>query len=269
MQPLFLQANSGRLFALLYGPANARASVLIAPPFCEEMNRCRQTINRFARQAAREGIATLQLDLYGTGESEGEFGDASWKTWQDDLLCGLNFLHDQGLPKPSLLGIRGGCLLASELVRQQPDRLQHLLFWQPVPAGKSVVTELLRMRVAGGLTGNVSGPKLNELRAQLQVGEAVETGGYELADDLALPLESVNLKDLQPPLPNLDWLEISGSAAPVRPVAKAMIDGLNSAGASVTLHQIVDPSFWSTAETTVGKATIQASLELLAGHRHD
>jgi len=269
MQPLFLQANSRRLFALFYGPANARASILIAPPLCEEMNRCRQTINRFARQAAHDGIATLQLDLYGTGESAGDFGDASWKIWQEDLLCGLNYLRDQGLPKPSLLGIRGGCLLASELVRQQPDRLRHLLFWQPVPAGKAVVTELLRMRVAGGLTGNESGPKLNDLRAQLQAGEAVETGGYELAKDLALPLEAVNLKALQPPLPHLDWLEISGSAAPVRPVAGAVIEGLTSAGASVALHQIADPSFWSTAETTIGAATIQASLKLLAERRHD
>jgi exosortase A-associated hydrolase 2 len=233
------------------------------------MNRCRQTINRFARQAARDGIATLQLDLYGTGESGGDFGDAGWQTWQDDLLCGLNFLHDQGLPKPSVLGIRGGCLLASEQVRQQADRQQHLLFWQPVPAGKSVVTELLRMRVADGLTGNVSGPKLSELRARLQAGEAVETGGYELAHDLALPLEALNLKDLQPPMPHLDWLEIAGSAAPVRPAAEAVIDGLIAAGASVALHQIADPSFWSTAETTVGEATIQASLELLAGNRHD
>jgi len=269
MQPVYLQANTHRLFALLYGPADAHTSILIAPPLCEEMNRCRQTVNRFARQAAQAGIATLQIDLHGTGESDGEFGDASWQTWQDDLLCGLDFLANRGLPKPTLLGIRGGCLLAGELVQRDPDRLQQLLFWQPVPTGKSVVTELLRMRVAGGLTGNATGPTLNDLRAQLEAGKAVETGGYELASNLALPLQAANLKDLQPPLPHLDWLEISGSATSVRPVASTLVDGLASAGSSVALRQLSDPPFWSTAETTIGQATIQASLELLAGQRHE
>ena len=264
MQPFFLEASSGRLFAIQFGPADARAAVLVVPALCEEMNRCRQTVSQFARRAADRGIATLIVDLYGTGDSDGEFGDATWAIWRDDLHAAIDWMSAQQLPEPHLLAVRAGCLMASELATSSVHQFSSLILWQPVPTGKAVVRELLRMRIAGELAAG-GGGGLAELRAELDGGSAVETGGYELASELALPLETVNLARSDAALPDCLWLEISGGTTPVRPLASNITKQLQEGGSVVALEQVTDPPFWSTAETTLGNATVAASLNFLDG----
>lgn len=266
MQAFFLQADSRRLFTVLHGDRDASRSALILPALFEEMNRCRQTLSRFARLAADAGIATLNIDLFATGDSAGELADSRWETWVDDLLHGLDWLEARGFARPTLLGVRAGCLLAGELLRARPDCAEGMLLWQPVPNGQAVVTELLRMRaVAGGDRG----PGVRELRARLAAGETVEAGGYALTGTLASALGDASLQTLPAPLPEIRWLEIAAAGNPPRPVARQLVDRLRGAGARATLHQVADPPFWSTAETTIGQATIDLSLRLLAASVHE
>ena len=105
-QPLFLEGAQGRLFALSYHPAQLqthRHGVLIVPPFAEEMNKSRRMLSQQARLLAEDGYLTLLLDLYGTGESDGEFSDASWAGWCEDLMCGYRWLREHGVDSVSVL----------------------------------------------------------------------------------------------------------------------------------------------------------------------
>jgi hypothetical protein len=46
------------------------------PPFAEEMNKSRRMIAEVGRRLEGSGVGMLLVDLFGTGDSEGEFAQA-------------------------------------------------------------------------------------------------------------------------------------------------------------------------------------------------
>jgi len=78
-EPFFLDGPAGRIFAILRAASDARHAVLIIPPFGEEMNKSRRQFTEVAQRLVGNGFAVLVVDLYGTGDSEGEFSEASWE----------------------------------------------------------------------------------------------------------------------------------------------------------------------------------------------
>src|SRR5262245_21600498 len=62
-----------------------RGTVLLLPPFAEELNKTRRMCARFARRLAGHGWRVVRVDLYGCGDSAGEFRDATWSQWISDL----------------------------------------------------------------------------------------------------------------------------------------------------------------------------------------
>ena len=88
----FLDIRARRLFCL-HSPAAAHRPqyrVLVVPPFAEELNKCRRMLALTTRQLSMQGCDVLWPDLYGTGDSAGEFGDAVWADWVADLGASLN-----------------------------------------------------------------------------------------------------------------------------------------------------------------------------------
>ena len=76
----FLETAHGRIFCMHF-PARGAAplgAVVVAPPFAEEMNKCRRMWTLLAAQLETAGIGTLIPDLHGTGESDGDFAAARW-----------------------------------------------------------------------------------------------------------------------------------------------------------------------------------------------
>ena len=88
LQASFIQGVAGKLFCIRSIPAPAKAknhSILLVPPFAEEMNCCRRFFAMVRRSLCHKGFTVVQPDLYGTGDSEGEFSEATWSIWLDDL----------------------------------------------------------------------------------------------------------------------------------------------------------------------------------------
>jgi len=80
-EPFFLPASRGERFCIFHPAAGAlRGAVLYLHPFAEEMNKSRRMAALQSRMLAARGIAVLQIDLFGCGDSSGDFGDASWAT---------------------------------------------------------------------------------------------------------------------------------------------------------------------------------------------
>ena len=85
MNPFFLVGGQGTLFAIYYPPAAGvprRDGVLYVPPFAEEMNKSRRLVALQARRLAAAGFGVLVPDLYGTGDSAGDFAEARWSIWR-------------------------------------------------------------------------------------------------------------------------------------------------------------------------------------------
>ena len=67
---------------------------------------------------AAAGYTVLQIDLRGCGDSSGDFGEAGWSDWVDDVLAACVWLREQNQAPLWLWGLRAGCLLATEVARR-------------------------------------------------------------------------------------------------------------------------------------------------------
>ncbi len=206
MMPLYIESNSGKLFAIYYPSANENSSqraIIHIPAFAEEMNVSRNKIALQARKFANQGNAVLILDLFGTGESEGDFGDATWEIWLQNIDTAIVWLNQQGLKMITLWGLRSGALLAMNFVNHYPNRVKRLISWQPVLNGEVFVTQFLRLRVAAAMmNNNAPREKTIDLKKQLLEGKKIEVAGYWLNSDLiksliALRAEALDLHGIE------------------------------------------------------------------------
>ena len=94
-EAFFLPADPGQRFCLLH-PAQGgieRGLVVYAHPFAEEMNKSRRMAAQQARALSAAGFTVLQIDLLGCGDSSGDFGDATWQGWVDDVVAACRWLR--------------------------------------------------------------------------------------------------------------------------------------------------------------------------------
>ncbi|MHA1568800.1 MAG: hydrolase 2, exosortase A system-associated [Alphaproteobacteria bacterium] len=277
--PLFLDGPKGRLFAMYYPPADAvgddRPAALFLPPFAEEMNRARYMAALLGRSLSARGVGCLALDLYGTGDSEGDFADARWDVWRRDAAAARDWLVANGHDRVSVVGLRLGACLALDAFAPGRDTLQRIVAWQPVLRGAVLINQFLRTRVAGSIGGGAAGgdgaarEDTKSLRRRLAAGEALEIGGYMLAPELAAAIDGLRFAKLALGAAKpLVWLDCAASeGAGFAPAAQAAIAGLRESGADLDARIIAGEAFWVIEETTMAPALLEATADAIAGPR--
>lgn len=263
--PFFLDSPYGRLFAIHHRPTGdqvQRGHILCIPPFNEEMNRCRSMVTLQAQAFAAMGIGTLVIDLHGTGDSAGHYGDARWDIWQSNVDAGIAWLDRQPGACRALWGIRLGAVLAVESARRLAERKLSLLLWQPVSDGKQYFTQFLRMKIAAQMDRpNLPKETTTSMRTQLAGGQAIEIAGYEVHPELARALDNLRLADIPPPAlsPTL-WLEqASAPAGEASPASQRVIEAWSQAGAPPSVRLYEGPPFWQLHERAVAAQAIAAT----------
>jgi exosortase A-associated hydrolase 2 len=267
VKPLSLDGAAGPLFAVYYPPMAGtarRAGVIYVPPFAEEMNRSRRMAALQARALAAQGIGVLLLDLFGTGDSAGDFAEARWATWLADILAAADWLESEARAPVGLWGLRLGALLTAAAAVRSPGRFQRLLFWQPVLDGKSMLTQFLRIRVAASMAES-RGETTHELRASWARGESVEVAGYMLSAELAQALDGLHMNVLRPARgTRVDWLDVAAEASEgVPPAGQGVVEAWRSAGIDIHARAVAGDPFWALQETTIAAALLGATTELL------
>lgn len=278
MQPLFLPkapgAVGGPRFAVLHRPPGAPQGLMVfAQPFAEEMNKSRRMAAMQARALAGQGWAVLMPDLLGCGDSAGDFGDASWTTWVDDVVHAGAWLREQARgwsadvsvepPPLTLWGLRTGALLAAEAAARMGD-VRQLLFWQPALSGKTVLQQFLRLQLASELLGGDAGGGTVALRSRLAAGGSVELGGYRLSPGLAQGLENARLQ-APPSVRQVHWLDVSARAGATLALGSASaVTQWQEAGCRVHAQVVTGPTFWQTTEIEDAPRLIEATLATLA-----
>jgi exosortase A-associated hydrolase 2 len=272
-EPFFLESAAGQRFCLFHPPAGAcRGAVLYVHPFAEEMNRSRRMAALQARALAALGYGVLLLDLGGCGDSSGDFGDARWALWKDDLALGAAWLRRR-LDRPlTLWGLRLGALLAVDYARSADHPVESLILWQPVQNGATFLTQFLRLRVASAMLEEAAGQaqtSTGALRQALQAGETLEIAGYDLAPPLAAALDALDpLEAMTPPCP-VHWLEAVGAAGQALPAGAARIGAeWQRRGIDARQRVVHCPPFWTTPEITESPAWLAATSDILRERVH-
>ena len=262
-EPFFLKSDIGQRFCLYHRPAGVcRGAILYIHPFGEELNRSRRMAVLQARQLAAMGYGVLQLDLYGCGDSSGDFGEARWDLWKQDIAVGTDWLCKQ-LDQPiTLWGLRLGATLALDYARTAQHDIAGIILWQPVLSGSGYLTQFLRLRTASAMLADNASAQTgtSALREQLRCGETLEIGGYHLAPELAAALDALDTVESLAPDCKVQWMEAISSPNQSLPpaVARTMAHWQNQ-GTDLTVHAVHCPPFWTTAEVTVCQGWLDAT----------
>ncbi len=259
-EPFYLEGPHGRLFAIYHPPHSGdktKGCFLYIQPLAEEMNRCRQMAAIQAREFSKLGYGCLLLDLYGTGDSEGEYQDGDWDIYLADLKAGLQWIAAEGYDYARLWAVRHGAFLALDLAYTMPAP-RRLLFWQPALNGKAAVTQILRIALAGFLSEQDK-ISMSELRNRIQRDTTVELSGYETSGSLLNTLETKHiasyygLTDLE-----IQWFDVLASQAQNRSKESIQIEqNWKEAGARIHCETVIGPAFWQVWERVVAGNLIE------------
>jgi exosortase A-associated hydrolase 2 len=264
--PFFLPAEPGQRFCLFHRPAPSqpmRGAMLYVHPFAEEMNQSRRMAALQARAFAQRGYAVLQIDLHGCGDSSGDFRDARWSTWKQDLALACDWLAQRISGPVTLWGLRLGALLALDFSRDAPTPFERLILWQPVTNGKTHLNQFLRLRIASEMladdAGTTSGTASSgaTLRAELAAGTSVEVAGYELAPELAAAIDLQDAGACAPRCP-VHWFELTATGA-LAPAVERQVQRWREAGVQLRLHQVGGAPFWASSEIAECQAMLAAT----------
>jgi exosortase A-associated hydrolase 2 len=265
MEALYLDGSRGRLFTIYHPAAHPRRSrlgLVYLPPFAEEMNRARRMAALQARRLAQLGIDVLLLDPFGTGDSAGDFGEARWEGWCDDVRTAIDWLGKRTGGKVGLWGLRLGALLAADVAAATPSRIACLVLWQPVLSGDRYLTQFLRLRVAATMDKGPGRESTNDLKMRLSRGTALEIAGYELAPALASSISSLQLQSRleQLTVQSTYWLEVAHEEQPSLTLAsQKLVGALEQQNRSLIAKAVSGEPFWTVQEITLAPNLLQAT----------
>ena len=259
-----------RLFCLrrraTLSPVTSR--ILIAPPFAEELNKCRRILALCAQRLAVAGSEVWWPDLSGTGDSEGEFADASWAQWVDEF-SGFDAALAQTAPQaqPGYLAVRSGALLLNAAAPRLGNFAgARVVLWQPVFDGGRYLQQFLRLRVMSGRLGGQDEP-LQSLMTRLAQGELLEVGGYglraRLTDGLAAAQVTPAGLGAARSVTVLEFKNTTG-ASPSAPSVQ-FAAACATLGCDVDVRMVDCDQFWTTQEISAPTAVIDASIPSLLG----
>lgn len=258
VEAFFFDCEPGTRLTLYHAPdprQPIRGAILYVHPFAEEMHRSRRMAALQARAFAEMGYGVLQLDLFGCGDSCGDFSAARWEIWKRDLAVTRAWLAAR-CPGPTWLwGLRLGALLALDYASTAP--VDGLLLWQPVLHGRAAINQFLR---AEALRPAETPPSTDTLREHLLMHGQVDANGYTLPAELANAVDAVDAFELAMPACMVHWLAAAG---PAPDKLRASADSLArrwSGGAALRLHLLYGAvPFWANAATPECPAMLTAT----------
>jgi len=143
----FPNARGKLLRGMIHRPAGASARrkapvVIFFHGFTGDRMESHWIFIKCARALAREGIASLRFDFYGSGESEGTFLEASLQSEIADARVAVRFIERQKGIDPQRLGLcglsLGGCVAACAA---RAAKARALVLWSAV-AHPAILQEL-------------------------------------------------------------------------------------------------------------------------------
>jgi len=242
VEPFFFDADPGTRFSLYHAPAAhlaPRGGILYVHPFAEELNRGRRMAALQARQFAAAGFAVLQIDLFGCGDSCGDFNAARWDLWKRDLATALAWLAERSSGPLQLWGLRLGGLLALDFACS--THVDGIILWHPILHGRSCIDQFLLQPQAGAHPPS----DLATLRTRLAIQSQIEINGYELTAPLANAIDACDATAMVLPACPVHWF--AGGAPPsarLSTAAARLAAAWAANGTTLHLHTFDGQPFW-------------------------
>lgn len=201
-EPFYFDSGALKLFGIWCAPeGDTNSALLFCHPFGEEKKSAHRSFVEAARYLASKGMASLRFDLRGCGDSQGDFTEATFAGWLDDLASAWTETRRRAPGVPGiLLGLRMGGALAAIACERLPN-VAALLLWQPMIDGEEEFNmEIRRILVQQMFTTGRAKGKKNDLVAALREG-AIELDGFPISSELYEEIVAFKLKNTRLALP--------------------------------------------------------------------
>lgn len=256
--PEFLHLPSGRLFSLKVSIAgiNPKRALILVPSFAEEMNKSRKMMKSMLEISAEGGDGFL-FDLFGTGDSEGHFEQATWTKWKQNLGDYVESVMSTGdYTSVEFICLRTGSLLLNDWLNDSQKHenewsISGIHYWNPVVKAQQFNTQFLRLKLAAEMMKSDGDKRTTkDLMADLQQTGKLEVAGYMLnavlidemlEASIGLPESYANTA--------LFYYDVSGRGS--------LTPAISNAASSVrqaenhNIHSIKGLQFWSTQEISM------------------
>lgn len=262
VEPFFFDVEPGTRFCLYHAPnprTAPRGAILYVHPFAEELNLSRRMAAQQARAFAALGYAVLQIDLFGCGDSCGEFSAGRWPLWQRDLRVAAAWLAERQAGPLYIWGVRLGALLAMDLAAARA--VDGLVLWQPVISGRTCINQFLRQQLVRQRADGAAVHGIHALRAELAARGRIEVAGFELDLALACGIEKCEAFRLPIKPCSVHWFS---SAAMPRRLAAAW----RHAGIDLHYHAIELLPFWADPARPESPSLLAATTRVFADPDH-
>ncbi|MEO7762021.1 MAG: hydrolase 2, exosortase A system-associated, partial [Casimicrobiaceae bacterium] len=196
--------------------------------------------------------------------SSGEFADATWTLWRQNVEAGIEWLERRYGGPVMLWGLRSGSLLALDAASRRPPGGE-LILWQPVQDGKAMITQFLRLRIASEMLAQGKAETgVAALRAHIAQGDEVEVAGYAMTKGITAAIDDLTLSRLQPSGWRVHWFEVVPDAGrELAPAARRIVDDWRNHGIAVDAHCVAGEPFWNTVEIAECPALIELTTAAL------
>lgn len=135
-KPVSFSSKGQRIFGMLHLPEGAGPfpGVILLHGFTGHRGEIHRLFVKAARALAKNRIACLRFDFRGSGESEGDFKDASVTSEIQDALRAFDFFRRKPQVNPkrvAFLGLSLGAAVASCASARLPH-VQRMVLWSPL-----------------------------------------------------------------------------------------------------------------------------------------
>ncbi len=139
-----------------------RGAVLCVQPLGRERAVARHTLALQAWRLAERGWSVLMVDLFGSGDSPGDPGEATLEQWRADLLRAAMLARQEHSGLNVLWGVRYGALLAADVAVALDQLVDAFVFWQAPESGR----KLAASKHEGGSASPALAAALRELQME-------------------------------------------------------------------------------------------------------
>lgn len=148
---IFKNSRNQRLFGVLHLPIKETKSpiVIMAHGFTDDKTGDNRLFVKFARKAAKAGIAVLRFDFTGSGDSEGDFAEVTLNSEMEDLKSAVDFVYNLSEVDNSRINLIGYSLggAVSIALAAADQRIKSFIGWAPVSDSKSTFQRILGKKV--------------------------------------------------------------------------------------------------------------------------
>ena len=166
--------------------------LLFCDPFAEEKKCAHRVLVEAARVFCEADLACVRFDYRGTGDSLGEFSEATPELWVQDILAAVDFMRQEiGVRTLGVLGVRLGATLALQAA-EASEQVDFAVLWEPVINGRQYLHQNLRRSMIKAMLTDEEKFDAGRVR-QAQAEDLFDFDGYLISGEMRGQIEMIDL----------------------------------------------------------------------------